>query len=93
MWSTVRARIIVRGRVQGVSFRVSVCAEAARSGITGWVRNEPDGSVALEAQGTVIALDHLLAWCGRGPPGARVSGIETEWLEPRADEGRFEIRH
>ncbi len=89
----VRARATVRGRVQGVWYRGSARAEAARLGVTGWVRNEPDGSVALEAQGARAAVEALLAWCRQGPPGARVIAVETEWLELEDGERRFEIRH
>jgi acylphosphatase len=89
----LRARLLVRGRVQGVSFRWSARHEAGRLGLSGWVRNEIDGSVQLEIQGERAAVDAMLAWCRRGPPGASVSGVETEWLEPRPDEPRFEIRH
>jgi acylphosphatase len=89
----VRARARVRGRVQGVFFRGSAQAEAVRLGLTGWTRNEADGSVGLEAQGAREAVDALLAWCRRGPPAARVTEIEVEWIEIRDGERRFEIRH
>jgi acylphosphatase len=89
----VRARAVVRGRVQGVAFRVSARREAARLGLTGWVRNQADGSVALEAQGARETVEALLAWCRRGPPGARVSGVEEDWLAPQDGEDEFEIRH
>jgi acylphosphatase len=87
-----RVRAVVRGRVQGVAFRMSAQRVAARLGLTGWVRNQADGSVALEAQGDSSRVDDLLGWCGHGPPGARVTGVETENL-PTVEETRFEIRH
>jgi len=89
----VRARAVVRGGVQGVFFRGSAREHAARLGVVGWVRNEPDGSVALEAEGGREAVEALLDWCRRGPPGARVTGVVIEWLEPVGAERRFEIRH
>jgi acylphosphatase len=70
-----RARAIVTGRVQGVSFRASTCSEARRLGVVGWVRNLPDGSVELEAEGDDDRVAALLAWCEHGPPGARVANV------------------
>jgi len=83
----------VRGRVQGVAYRVSALREAIRLGLTGWVQNEPDGSVRLEAQGELGRVDSLLAWCRRGPPGARVGAVDVEQLPDIEGESRFEIRH
>lgn len=92
-----RVRVLVRGRVQGVSFRAATRAEARRLGVSGWVRNEDDGSVLLEAWGPADAVAALLTWCGKGPPLARVSSLETcELPVPTPDEGGpsgFEIRY
>jgi acylphosphatase len=68
----------VFGRVQGVSFRWACEREASRLGLAGWVRNEPDGSVATYAEGPGDAVDALLAWCGEGPPAARVERVEVD---------------
>jgi acylphosphatase len=87
----VRARI--GGRVQGVGYRFSTEREAKRLGLTGWVRNERNGSVALEAQGAADKVEALIAWCRRGPPGARVSGVDVEELSDIEGESGFEIRH
>jgi acylphosphatase len=77
-----RARITIAGRVQGVYFRASACQQAQSLGITGWVRNCSDGSVELLAEGTRDKLDQLIAWCHRGPTGARVSDVSVRWEEP-----------
>ena len=69
----VQAR--VTGRVQGVSFRWYTQEQAQRLGVTGWVRNEPDGSVALHAEGAADAVDALVEWCRTGPSLARVSNV------------------
>ena len=61
----VQAR--VTGRVQGVSFRWYTQEQAQGLGVTGWVRNEPDGSVAAHVEGEPGAVDALVAWCRRGP--------------------------
>jgi len=66
----------IHGRVQGVWFRESMCREAERLGVTGWVRNAPDGSVEAVIQGPAEAVDALTAWARSGPPQARVERIE-----------------
>ena len=66
----------IEGRVQGVWFRESMRAEAERLGVTGWVRNAPDGSVEAVVQGSDTAVDALVAWARIGPPQARVDRIE-----------------
>lgn len=88
-----RVRARVSGRVQGVAFRVSARHEATPLGLTGWVRNEPDGRVLLEAQGERDRVDAFLDWCRQGPPGARVTSVEVEWMDDIEGERRFEIRH
>jgi len=69
----------VSGRVQGVWFRGSTQAEARRRGADGWVRNCRDGSVEAVFEGPPEAVVALVAWCGRGPPAARVENVE--WWE------------
>ena len=73
----------VTGRVQGVSFRWYTQEQARRLGVAGWVRNEPDGSVLVHAEGEDDAVDALVAWCHEGPGPARVRGVavrEAAWL-------------
>lgn len=85
----VRAQ--VSGRVQGVMFRDSCRREADRLGVVGWVRNEPGGSVLVEAEGPDGAVDALVAWCRTGPPGARVTGVDVTAASPSGGRG-FEVR-
>ncbi len=75
-----RFHAIVRGRVQGVFYRVSAREQAMALKITGFVRNLPDGSVELDAQGEDHALDQFIHWCRHGPPNARVEHVEMNWL-------------
>jgi acylphosphatase len=89
----VRARLVIRGRVQGVWYRGSMQEEARRLGVGGWARNEPDGSVAAEIEGERAAVDALVAWAGHGPSGALVTDVAVEWIAATGEErGRFAIR-
>ncbi len=78
----VRVRIVVSGRVQGVSFRSSLREEARRFGVVGWVRNRADGSVEAMLQGKEETVERLIAWAHHGPPGAFVTRLRTEKLGP-----------
>lgn len=85
----VRRAATVTGRVQGVSFRWYTERRAAELGLTGWVRNHEDGSVRLEVQGPVDAVDELVAWLHEGPTSARVDGVRVDAAETRAGEQDF----
>jgi acylphosphatase len=83
--------LIIRGRVQGVGYRVWA-REAARSlGLDGWVRNRTDGTVEMVAVGGPEALDRLAEACRSGPPGARVGSVDRSEAEDDASSG-FELR-
>jgi acylphosphatase len=86
-----RAHVVVRGRVQGVSFRVLAGDRARSRGIAGWVRNRPDGAVEAVFEGTDEAVDSLIAWCEHGPAGAVVDSVEVAREQPRGEAG-FSIR-
>jgi acylphosphatase len=86
----IRRAATVTGRVQGVSFRYATLREAARLGVSGWVRNTAGGSVELEVQGRAPAVDALLRWAETGPVGARVDRVA---VTPRPlDERDVEFR-
>ena len=82
----------VYGRVQGVSFRYYTRREAHKLGIQGWVRNEPDGSVRVIAEGKKEKLENLLAYVNHGPPGAFVQQVDVEWSVGPPKFKDFEIR-
>ena len=84
-----RVHLVVSGLVQGVAFRASTVEEARRLGVRGWVRNRPDGRVEAEAEGERAAVEALAAWCRRGPPAARVAGVEATWGAWKGDLGPF----
>ncbi len=76
-----RIEIIVTGRVQGVAFRWYTVQEAKRLGLVGWVRNRPDGSVRMMAEGPRSRLEALLLWAGHGPDHARVDTCNHTWQQ------------
>jgi acylphosphatase len=88
---SVRKRAIVSGAVQGVGFRYSAVAEAERHGISGWVRNNPDGTVEAEIEGDPEAVERMLDWLRHGPPGSRVAQVVVEDV-PVVGEPGFVIR-
>jgi acylphosphatase len=88
-----RLSAVIYGRVQGVSFRAYTQDEAARLGVTGWVANQDDGSVRVEAEGSEAALQKLLTWLHRGPPAAAVQRVEVSWSDATGEFPRFFIRH
>ncbi|HLN20310.1 MAG TPA: acylphosphatase [Bacteroidales bacterium] len=71
-------RIRIRGRVQGVGFRWNAARLARTLGLKGYVRNMPDGSVYIEAEGDRIFLDEYLSWCRSGPVHSAVESVEHE---------------
>jgi acylphosphatase len=87
-----QVRMVVRGRVQGVFFRAATAQEACGLGLTGWVRNRPNGTVEIRAEGPRRNLEMLLAWAHQGPPAAHVSGVEVEWSEHEGTWHEFGVR-
>ncbi len=87
----VRRRVIVRGRVQGVGFRVSVASRARGRGVAGVVRNRPDGTVEAVFEGDPEPVEALVAYLREGPRGAFVEHVEVAEEEPEGLH-RFEIR-
>jgi acylphosphatase len=77
MLVSVRKRLRIEGRVQGVAFRASTVTTARALGLRGWVANRPDGSVEVLAEGAEPAMTALLRWCHTGPPAARVDHVEV----------------
>ena len=91
MSEVVARRLVAAGRVQGVFFRDSTRREAIRLGVTGWVRNCPDGTVEAHVEGAADAVAALVRWAREGPRHADVDDLRVSDAEPRGCE-RFEIR-
>jgi len=89
----VRARVLIRGLVQGVFFRRQIVALARRLHVVGWVRNLPDGGVEAVMEGEKEKLDELVQFCNVGPSGARVKSVEVEWSESTGEFRGFRIAH
>ena len=89
--SETRARVRIRGRVQGVFFREETRRRAESLGVAGWIRNLPDGSVEAAFEGETERVESMVDWCKRGPRGAMVEKVEAA-LEPPTGEQRFEVR-
>ena len=87
-----RLDAVVRGRVQGVGFRVFVIRAAMDLGLTGWVANLPDGAVRCVAEGPRPALEALLARLREGPPAALIEAVLAGWPPATAEFSTFSVR-
>jgi acylphosphatase len=85
-----RRRVVARGQVQGVFFRETTKQRALAAGVSGWVRNRPDGTVEAVLEGEPEDVGRLVAFIRDGPRGARVDWVEVEAEEPEGLTG-FEI--
>ena len=91
MSQTIRRRVVVHGRVQGVFFRDSTQREARSRGLAGWVRNRGDGAVEAAFEGPADDVEALVEFCRRGPRGADVDQVEVE-EEPAEGLSGFQVR-
>jgi len=83
----IRRRVIVHGRVQGVYFRAE-CASAARAlGASGWVSNQPDGTVYAEFEGAPDAIEAMIDWCHNGSSRSTVTRVDVTPLDPTGEAG------
>ena len=90
--SNIRVRLIIEGRVQGVWFRDSTRRMAKSLGVTGWVRNLPDGNVEAVAEGPEEQVQKLVEWCHQGPPHARVTHVQQFQEQWKGQFHDFEIK-
>ena len=87
---TVRVRVVVTGRVQGVWYRDSCRREARANGVAGFARNRSDGAVEAEFEGPPAAVERVVEWCRHGPPRARVDDVEVTAV-PVVGDRRFRV--
>ena len=90
--AAVARHITVTGRVQGVFFRAWMRDQATGLGVTGWVRNCPDGRVDAHIEGEETAVQQLIERLHEGPPAAQVDDVKT-WEVETSDFDDFEVRH
>ncbi len=88
-----RCHLIISGRVQGVCYRMYARDEAIRLRLTGWVRNKPDGTVEIMAEGESAKLCKFLAWCLTGPPMARITDIKDNFSTATGNFKEFKISY
>jgi len=87
-----RAHVYVSGDVQGVFFRDSTREKAEQLGLSGWVKNVPDGRVEVLFEGPSQKVREMVRWCEQGPPHAAVENVDVEFGAARGDLSGFEVR-
>ena len=87
----VRAKVIIRGRVQGGGYRYNTQKEAQKLNLTGWCRNNPDASVGALFEGERKTIEAMLRWCWQGPLMARVDDIQVTWTDASGEFSSFNI--
>jgi acylphosphatase len=88
-----RCHVFVSGRVQGVFFRQNTLEKAKALGLKGWVKNTKDGKVEAVFEGEREKIEKILEWMRKGPPLARVDGLEIKWEDFKSEFDDFEIRY
>ena len=86
-----RAHVYVSGEVQGVFFRESTREKAQQLGLSGWVKNLPDGRVEALFEGPSEKVREMVRWCGQGPPHAAVENVDIEFDTAKEDLTGFEV--
>jgi acylphosphatase len=92
MAEKARLSLIINGRVQGVFFRLKTQQVALAQGLTGWVRNNPDGSVECLAEGDKDKLEEFIKWCQQGPDRAEVVKVDATWQSYTGEFNDFIIK-
>lgn len=93
MEKKVRAHVIISGRVQGVFFRAETQRAVHGTGVTGWVRNRPEGTVEAIFEGPDPAVNEAVAWCHTGAPMARVTEVQVRWEDYTGEFDAFDITY
>lgn len=93
MTESVCVHVIISGRVQGVFFRMETQRTARHLGVTGWVRNLPNGTVEAVFEGPRKQVDAMLNWCRQGPPSAKVDDLGIQQRPYGGEFKRFQVRY
>ncbi|MCW4050676.1 MAG: acylphosphatase [Candidatus Bathyarchaeota archaeon] len=88
----IRARLLIKGRVQGVGYRANTRRMANHLKLKGWVRNLPNGDVEAVVEGCEPEVDRLIQWCHRGPTSAYVREIKVEKTEANHEFPDFRVK-
>jgi acylphosphatase len=88
-----RAHVFIRGKVQGVYFRQNTKQVATRRGVTGWVRNLPDGRVEAIFEGDNRDVNEVIEWCHVGPPKAKVEDVDVRFEKHTGEFANFTINN
>ncbi|MFP4588512.1 MAG: acylphosphatase [Candidatus Acetothermia bacterium] len=88
-----RVHLTISGHVQGVYFRANARDRAKRLGVKGWVKNLPNGDVEAVMEGEEKSLRDMISWCQKGPPMARVDGVDVAWRKFENQFDDFRIKY
>lgn len=86
-----QAKILIKGRVQGVFFRSFLKKQAQKLSLKGWVKNLNNNQVEVLFQGKKEAIEKAIEGCRQGPPAAQVKSIKVSWQKPKEEFTDFEI--
>jgi len=89
--TSVQVRLLIRGEVQGVGYRWAAKEQAERLGISGWIRNRPDGTVETVGCGPTALVEAYVEWCKQGPRQARVESVERLEDDERCSVRTFDV--
>ena len=89
----VRKHVLIKGRVQGVWFRVSTQEQALANNVTGWVKNTHGGNVEALFEGEGTDVERVIQWCHVGPPGSHVKTVEVDTEIYTGEFGTFSITY
>ena len=93
MEQKVRAHAVISGRVQGVFFRMETQRAAERCGVSGWVRNQADGTVEAVFEGDREGVSAVIDWCKKGPPLSKVKSVDISWEDYKGELKEFSITY
>lgn len=93
MTDTIRISVVVKGRVQGVFFRAYTQEAAQKAGVTGYVKNLPDGSVQADFQGQPHQVESMVDWCKKGSPMSSVTDVVSTRHKDLAEYADFKITY